>query len=186
MKRILNKDNFNPLNPKGQYTVFHVLLFVYKRHSNSMANQGASNNPPRPARDTRPSGSKFLTVSRCSLSQMPPKCFTAHQALTQILADDSEDIDASNYGNDSDFESEISVDSYHDSDSRSESDAAKPTTTKPDACQSSRGQGRHGNGRVAQSERGRRASTNWAPVLNHDNVDSDNSGNNKTKEHLKN
>ena len=76
-----------------------------------MANQSASNNQPRPARDTRPSGDKMLTGSRCSLSHMRPKRFTAHQALAQILADDSEDIDASDYGNDSDFESEISADS---------------------------------------------------------------------------
>ena len=56
---------------------------------------------------------------------MPPKRFTAHQALTQILADDG---DASDYGNDtgSDFEIEISVDSCHYGDSRSESDATKP------------------------------------------------------------
>ena len=117
---------------------------------------------------------------------MPPKRFTAHQALNQILADDSEDIDASDYGNDSDFESEIGADSCHDSDSKSESDAAKPT--QPDACQSSRGQvhgRRHGNGRVAQSERGRRVATNVGPCANRDNVDSDNSGNNKTKKHLK-
>ena len=88
--------------------MFHVLLFIYKRHSNSTANQGASNNQPRPARDTRVSGGEMLTGVRCSLSQMPPKRLTAHQALTHILADDSEDIDASDYGNDSYLESEIS------------------------------------------------------------------------------
>ena len=70
-----------------------------------MANQGASNKQPRPARDSLASGGKMLTGARCCLSEMPPKRFTAHQALTQILADDSEDIDASDYGNDSDFES---------------------------------------------------------------------------------
>ena len=37
---------------------------------------------------------------------MPPNRITAHHALAQILADESEDIDASDYGNDSDFESE--------------------------------------------------------------------------------
>ena len=65
---------------------------------------------------------------------MRPKRFTSHQALAQIMADDSEDIDASDYGNDSDFESEISADLCHDTDSnsRSESDAAKPTATLPD------------------------------------------------------
>ena len=62
-----------------------------------------------------------------TFSQMPLKRFTAHDALTQILADDSEDIDASDYGNDIDFESGVSVDSCHYSNSRSESDAAKPT-----------------------------------------------------------
>ena len=66
------------IDPKGRYTVFHVLLFVYKLHSNSMANQSASNNQPRPARDTRPSGCNILTGARCSLSQIPPKRFTAH------------------------------------------------------------------------------------------------------------
>ena len=84
---------------------------------------------------------------------MPPKRFSAHQALTQILADDSEDIDASDHGNNSDFESEISADSCYYSDSRSESDAAKPTAMQPHACQSSRGQvhgRRHGTGRVAK------------------------------------
>ena len=67
-----------------------------------------SKNQPRPARDTRVSGGEMLTGVGCSLSQMPPKRLTAHQALTQILADDSEDIDASDYGNDSYLESEIS------------------------------------------------------------------------------
>ena len=43
---------------------------------------------------------------------------------------------------------------------------------------------RHGNGRVAQSERGLGAATNVGPCANRDNVDSDKSGNNKTKEHL--
>ena len=37
---------------------------------------------------------------------MPPKRFTAHHALNQILVDEREDIEASDYGNDSDFESE--------------------------------------------------------------------------------
>ena len=144
-----------------------------------MANQGASNNQSRPARDTCASGGKILTGARCSLSQMPTKRFTAHQALTQILADDSEDINASDYGNDSDFESEVSADSCHDSDSsRSESDAAKPTATQPhgDTRASNRGQvhGRcHGTGRGA--ERGRDAVTNVGPGATHDNVDSDNS-----------
>ena len=122
-----------------------MLLFIYKRHSNSMANQGAPNNQPCA------SGGNILTGAHCSLSQMPPKRFTTHQALTQILADDG---DASNYGNDtgSDFEIEISVDSCHYGDSRSESDA-----TKPHACQSSIGQvdgRRHGTGRVPQNEMG--------------------------------
>ena len=70
----------------------------------------------------------------------------------------------------------------------SKSDAAKLTATQPDACLSSRGQVhgcRHGNDRVAQSERGRRAATNVGPCANRDNVDSDNSGNYKTKKHLK-
>ena len=125
-----------------------------------MANQGAPNNQPRPARDTHMSGGKMLTGARCSLSQMPPARFTAHQALIKILADDSEYTGASDYRNGSDFESEISADSCHDSDSRSESDAAKPTATQPHACQSSRGQvhgRRHGTGWVAQSEMGRGA-----------------------------
>ena len=78
-----------------------------------MANQGASNNHPRPAHDTRASGGKMLTGACCSLSQMPPKCFTSHQALTHILADDREDNDASDYGNDSCLESEISADLCH-------------------------------------------------------------------------
>ena len=115
---------------------------------------------------------------------MPPKCFTAHQALTQILADDSEDNDASDYGNDSHFKSEISADLCHDSNSRSESDAANPTATQPHECQSSRSQvhgRRRGTGRIAQSG----AATNVGPCANRDNVDSDNSGNNKTKKHLK-
>ena len=72
-----------------------------------MANQGAPNNQPRPARDTHVSGGKMLTGARCSLSQMPPTRFTAHQALIKILADDSEYIGASDYRNGSDFESEI-------------------------------------------------------------------------------
>ena len=72
-----------------------------------MANQGAANNQPRPARDTYVSGGKMLTGARCSLSQMPPTRFTAHQALIKILADDSEYIGASDYRNGSDFESEI-------------------------------------------------------------------------------
>ena len=109
-----------------------MLLFVYKYHSNSVANQSASNKQPRPASDTLPSGCTILTGSHCSLSLMPPNRITAHQALAQILADESEDIDASDYRNDSDFESEISADSCHDSDSRSESDAAKLTATLPD------------------------------------------------------
>ena len=166
-----------------------MLLFVYKRHSNSTANQGASNNQLRPARDTHVSGGKMLTCVRCSLSRMPLKRFTAHQALTQILADDSEDIDESDYGNDSYLGNEISADSCHDSDSRSESDAAKLTATQPHACQSSRGQvhgRRHGTGRVAQSERGRGAVNNGGPCAKLDNADSDNSGHyNKTKKHLK-
>ena len=114
---------------------------------------------------------------------MPSKRFTTHQALTQNLADDS---DASDYGNDSDFESEISPDSCHDSDSRSESDAAKPTATQPHACQSSRGQvhGRRRGTCVAQSERGRGAATNVGPCANCDNVDSDNSGNYSIIYHL--
>ena len=69
-----------------------------------------------------------------------------------------------------------------------ESDAAKPTATQPDACHSNRCQvhgRRHGNDRVAESERGRRVATNVGPCANRDNVDSDNSGNNKTKIHLK-
>ena len=74
----------------------------------------------------------MLTGVRYSLSQLPSKRFTAHRALTQILADDSEDIDASDYGNDSYLGSEISEDSCHDSDS-------KPMATQPHACQSSRG-----------------------------------------------
>ena len=144
-----------------------------------MANQGASNKQPRPARDSLASGGKILTGARCCLSEMPPKRFTAHQALTQILADDSEDIDASDYGNDSDFESEVSADSCHNSDSSSsESDAAKPAATQPhgDTRTSSRGQvhGRcHGTGRGAQ--RGRGAATNVGPGANRDDVDSDNS-----------
>ena len=144
-----------------------------------MANQGSSNNQPRHAHDTRASAGKTLTGARCSLSQMPPKRFTAHQAPTQILANDSEDIDASDYGNDSDFESEISEDSCHDSDSsKSESDAAKPTATQPhgDTCPSSRGQDRgrcHGTSRGAQ--RGHGAATNVGPGAKRDNVDSDNS-----------
>ena len=94
---------------------------------------------------------------------MPTKRSTDHQARTQILADDSEDIDASDYGNDSYLESEISADSCHDSDSMSESDADKSTATQPHACPSSRDQvhGRsHGTGRVTQSERGRGAANN--------------------------
>ena len=86
---------------------------------------------------------------------MPQNRSTDHQALTQILADDSEDIDASDYGNDSYLESEISADSCHDSDSMSDSDADKSTATKPHACPSRRDQvhgRRHGTGRVAQSE----------------------------------
>ena len=144
-----------------------------------MANQGASNNQPRPARDRLASGGKILTGARCCLSEMPLKRFTAHQALTQILADDSEDIDASDYGNDSDFESEVRADSCHDSNiSGSESDAAKPTATQPhgDTRPSSRGQvhGRyHGTGRGAQ--RGRGDATNVGPGANRDNVDSYNS-----------
>ena len=147
-----------------------------------MANQGASNKQPRPARDSLASGGKILTGARCCLSEMPPKRFTAHQALTQILAEtqkDSEDIDASDYGNDSDFESEVSADSCHNSDSSSsESDAAKPAATQPhgDTRTSSRGQvhGRcHGTGRGAQ--RGRGAATNVGPGANRDDVDSDNS-----------
>ena len=76
----------------------------------------------------------------------------------------------------------------HDSDSRSKSDAAKLMATQPDACLSSRGQvhgRRHGNCRVAQSESGCRAATNVGSCTNRDNVDSNNSGNNKTKKHLK-
>ena len=72
-----------------------------------MANQGEPNNKPRPARDTHVSGGKIMTGARCSLSQMPPTRFTAHQALIKILADDSEYIGASDYRNGSDFESEI-------------------------------------------------------------------------------
>ena len=100
-------------------------------------------------------------------------------ALTQILADDSEDIDTSDYGNDSDFESEVSADSCHNSDSSSsESDAAKPAATQPhsDTRTSSRGQVHghcHGTGRGAQ--RGRGAATNVGPGANRDDVDSDNS-----------
>ena len=99
---------------------------------------------------------------------MPTKRSTDHQARTQILADDSEDIDASDYGNDSYLESEISADSCHDSDSMSESDADKSTATQPHACPSSRDQvhgRRHGTGRVAQSERERGAANNWGPEL---------------------
>ena len=128
-----------------------------------MANQGTSNFLPLPARDTRVSGRKILTGARCSLTQMPPKRSTGHQALTQILADDSDDVDASDYGNDSYLESEISVDSCPDSDSMSESDADKSTATQPHACPSSRDQvhgRRHGTGRVAQSERERGAANN--------------------------
>ena len=102
------------------------------------------------------SGRKILTGA-------PRKRSTDHQARTQILADDSEDIDASDYGNDSYLESEISADSCHDSDSMSESDADKSTATQPHACASSRDQvhgRRHGTGRVAQSERGRGAANN--------------------------
>ena len=74
-------------------------------------------------------------------------------------------------GNDSDFEREISPDLCHDSDSRSESDAANLTAMQPDACLSSRGQvhgRRHGNGKVAQSERGRGAATNVGPCADRD------------------
>ena len=48
------------------------------------------------------------------------------------------------------------------------SDAAKLTVTQPDACLYSRGQvhgRRHGNGRVAQSERRRGAAPDVGPVL---------------------
>ena len=83
-----------------------MLLFT-----NAMANQGLSNNRTRPARDARASGGKTLTGARCSLSEVPPKRFTGHKAMSQILADDSEDIYASDYGNDSAFESEVSADS---------------------------------------------------------------------------
>ena len=152
-----------------------------------MANQSASNKQPRPASDILPPGCKILTGSRCSLSQMPPNRITAlsaHHALVQILADESEDIGASDYRNDNDFESEISADLCHDSNSRSKSDAAKPTATQPDGCLSSRGQfhgRRHDNGRVAQSERGHRAATNIGPCANRDNVDSDNIRNTKPR-----
>ena len=150
-----------------------------------MANQGAPNNQPRPARDTHVSGGKMLTGARCSLSQMPPTRFTAHQALIKILADDSEYIGASDYRNGSDFESEIV---------RIRVMIATvglnqmPTVTQPHACQSSRGQvhgRRHGTGWFAQSEMGHGAATNVGPCANRDNVDSDNSRNNKTKKHLK-
>ena len=45
---------------------------------------------------------------------MPPKRVTAEQVLASVVSDDEEDLDYSDYGNESDFESESSCGSESD------------------------------------------------------------------------